>query len=272
VHYFDPEGVPMKWGDLVVAQTARGLELGEVKLGPQEVEAERLALPLRRIVRKATEEDRQRGEQLKGKEEGDLSLAREKIAQQGLPMKLVGAERTFDGGRIVFHFTAEGRVDFRGLVKDLARAFRTRIELHQVGVRDEAKLRGGIGPCGRELCCASFLRGFDPVSIRMAKDQELSLNPLKISGVCGRLVCCLGYEHRCYREARAGLPRVGARVQTGMGWGRLEEVNVPRQRARIALEEGGVEEMSLEELRGLGVVEEREGGEPGEEEKPGPES
>ena len=171
-----------------------------------------------------------------------------------------------DGGRITFHFTAEGRVDFRALVKDLAKTFHTRIELHQVGVRDEAKLRGGLGPCGRELCCVSFLRTFDPVSIRMAKDQDLSLNPLKISGLCGRLMCCLAYEHACYRQTRAGLPRIGAKLETGAGCGRLEEVNILRGCGRIALEEGGLKQVTLEELRELRVLPERKEEDSAEEE------
>jgi hypothetical protein len=165
-------------------------------------------------------------------------------------MKLVAVEYTFDGGRIVFHFSAEGRVDFRTLVRDLARHFHTRIELHQIGVRDEAKLRSGRGPCGRPLCCASFLSEFDPVGIKMAKEQYLSLNPVKISGVCGRLMCCLNYEYEMYREAKKGLPKVGAEVDTPAGRAKVVEISVPRDTVRVLLAEGGVTEFAAGDLLG----------------------
>ena len=249
LHFFDPGTEELKPGEAVLAHTSRGLELGEVKLGPAEVAEGELSQPLKAVLRRATAEDLDRHLHNQAREEEALAICRAKIAEHGLPMKLISAERTFDGSRITVHFSAEGRVDFRQLVRDLARTLKCRIELRQVGVRDETKLRGGIGPCGQELCCARFLSSFQPVGIRMAKEQDLSLNPAKISGLCGRLMCCLGYEYENYRELRRGLPRLGATVQTAQGRGKLVELNLLRGTALISLEEGGDLRLSTAELK-----------------------
>jgi cell fate regulator YaaT (PSP1 superfamily) len=203
VYYFDPVGHELTQEDAVIVETARGVEYGQIVVGPKNVPEEELVLPLKKVLRKATKDDQRQVEENRKKEEKALDICQQKILTHGLPMKLVGVEYTFDSGKIIFYFTAEGRIDFRELVKDLAAVFRTRIELRQIGVRDEAKMLGGLGPCGRPLCCATFLGDFEPVSIRMAKDQNLSLNPTKISGICGRLMCCLKYESQSYRGTAA---------------------------------------------------------------------
>ncbi|MGB3993471.1 MAG: stage 0 sporulation family protein [Limnochordia bacterium] len=200
IYYFNPGDLQMAAGDGCIVETARGVEFGRVVIGPREVPEEEVVQPLKQVIRSATSEDYQRVEENKRRAQEAFQIALRKIAEHGLPMKLLEAEYTLDESKLIFSFTADGRVDFRELVKDLASIFRTRIELRQVGVRDEAKLIGGLGPCGRDLCCATFLGEFEPVSIRMAKDQNLSLNPSKISGLCGRLMCCLKYECEAYRE------------------------------------------------------------------------
>ncbi|HHW15015.1 MAG TPA: stage 0 sporulation family protein, partial [Firmicutes bacterium] len=202
VYYFDPGELELELGDGAVVETARGIELGTVATRPREVPEEEVKTPLKKVLRKAGPEDFARRRENEAKAERAFTVGQQKIAAHGLPMKLVHVEYTLDGSKIVFYFTAENRVDFRELVKDLASTFRTRIELRQIGVRDEAKLLGGLGPCGRELCCQAFLGDFVPVSIRMAKEQNLSLNPTKISGICGRLMCCLNFESQAYREAK----------------------------------------------------------------------
>ncbi|MBC7334807.1 MAG: stage 0 sporulation family protein [Clostridia bacterium] len=206
IYYFDPGQLPLAVGDKVIVETVRGVEYGEVVVGPREVPAEQVVNPLRQVIRRATPEDAETAKANAAREKEAFAICQRKIEEHGLPMKLVGAEYTFDRNKLLFYFTAEGRVDFRQLVRDLAAIFRTRIELRQIGVRDEAKLLGGLGCCGRELCCASFLGEFDPVSIRMAKDQNLSLNPGKISGICGRLMCCLRFENDSYEEGREETP------------------------------------------------------------------
>lgn len=198
VYYFLPGGIDLNLGDSVIVETARGMEFGKVVLPLREIPPEEIVSPLKEVLRKATTEDEEQFKTNEKKEKEAFQICLTKIAAHKLPMKLIEVEYTFDGNKIIFSFTAEGRVDFRELVKDLASVFRTRIELRQIGVRDEAKMLGGLGSCGRELCCASFLGDFEPVSIRMAKDQNLSLNPTKISGICGRLMCCLKYENGCY--------------------------------------------------------------------------
>jgi cell fate regulator YaaT (PSP1 superfamily) len=194
IYYFDPDQLELLLGDKVIVETARGIEYGEVVVSPKMISENDVVPPLKKVIRKATLEDSQQVEDNANKEKEAFQICLRKITEHQLPMKLVDVEYTFDGNKVIFSFTAEGRVDFRELVKDLAAVFRTRIELRQIGVRDEAKMLGGIGSCGRILCCASFLGDFEPVSIRMAKDQRLSLNPTKISGICGRLMCCLKYE------------------------------------------------------------------------------
>ncbi len=198
VYYFDPMGLPLSVGDSVLVETVRGVEMGSLVMGPKEIPEDKLVLPLKQVIRVATPEDMQVNETNKQKAKEALEIAKDKILEHRLDMHLVEAEYTFDGSRVVLYFTADGRVDFRELVKDLASTLRTRIELRQIGVRDQAKLIGGIGPCGRTLCCSSFLNDFLPVSIKMAKDQNLSLNPTKISGACGRLLCCLRFECEHY--------------------------------------------------------------------------
>jgi cell fate regulator YaaT (PSP1 superfamily) len=232
-------GVPgLKPGDRAVVRTARGMELAEIRSLPREEAESALRGEPNTIARRATDDDLRRAEDITLRERDALAAAVKKVAEHGLPMKLIGAEATLDGGKIVLHFSAEGRVDFRALVRDLARTLRARIELHQVGVRDEARLRGGLGPCGRILCCTSFLQDFEPVGIKMAKEQDLSLNPQKISGVCSRLMCCLNYEYAHYREAKRCLPKLGSTIMTPQGQGKITEINVLRNRVTVLLEEG----------------------------------
>lgn len=200
IYYFKSGGIRLQPGDSVIVETARGVEFGTVIVGPQEVSLEETITPLREVIRKATLEDCVKVEENRRRAKKAFVVCQAKIAKHGLPMKLIDVEFTFDVGKILFYFTSGGRVDFRELVKDLAAIFRTRIELRQIGVRDEAKMLGGLGPCGRELCCSTWLGDFEPVSIRMAKDQRLSLNPTKISGICGRLMCCLKFENSCYES------------------------------------------------------------------------
>ncbi|MCW2277001.1 PSP1 domain-containing protein [Heliophilum fasciatum] len=200
VYYFDPGDLTIALHDRVIVETARGIEFGEVVIAPRDVAEEDVVSTLKKVLRLATEEDAHKVEENQVKEKYAFEVCQKKITQHRLPMKLVDVEYTFDASKIIFYFTADGRVDFRELVKDLAAIFRTRIELRQIGVRDEAKMIGGLGSCGRVLCCASFLGDFEPVSIRMAKDQNLSLNPTKISGICGRLMCCLKFENDCYER------------------------------------------------------------------------
>jgi cell fate regulator YaaT (PSP1 superfamily) len=278
LYQFDVGQLDVAPGDRVVARTSSGLELGVVRSGPREAAPDEAGGDLRQVERKATEEDVRRSDAVAAREQEAMGVAARKIAEHKLPMKLIAAESTLDGSKIVFHFSAESRVDFRALVRDLAQTLRTRIELHQVGVRDEAKLRGGMGPCGRPLCCATFLGDFDPVGIKMAKEQDLSLNPQKISGTCGRLMCCLNFEYAHYREAKQCLPKVGARIETEKGPGKIQEINVLRNRVLVALDEGGVAELSTAavavhkagcpHLRGIqGVLEKLEGQAPQPEEE-----
>ncbi|MGI6558184.1 MAG: PSP1 domain-containing protein [Limnochordia bacterium] len=203
IYYFDPDEIELETGVNVIVETARGLEFGEVVVGPKVVPEEEVVQPLKKVIRRATEEDFEHLQENREKEERAFEIGLAKIAKHGLPMKLVDVEYTFDNAKIIFYFTADGRVDFRELVKDLAGVFKTRIELRQIGVRDEAKMIGGLGPCGRSLCCVTFLGDFEPVCIKMAKEQNLSLNPTKISGICGRLMCCLKFETELYREEKA---------------------------------------------------------------------
>ena len=219
VYYFDPQGKAVAPSEHVIVETARGIECGECVLGNMDIEDSEVIKPLKKVIRIATETDLQvaRGNEQQAREA--YEVCKKKIAEHGLEMNLVSVECTFDLNKILFYFTADGRVDFRGLVKDLASVFRTRIELRQIGVRDEAKMIGGLGICGRELCCASYLEDFQPVSINMAKDQNLSLNPAKISGTCGRLMCCLKYEHEGYHEMQKVTPKVDSLVETPEGRG-----------------------------------------------------
>lgn len=225
-YYFDPRDLDIKRDDKVIVETARGLECGDVALGPKEVDETELAHPLKDVVRIATREDLDKIAENRKKEKDAFKVANEKIEQHGLEMKLVDVEYSFDGSKILFYFTADGRVDFRNLVKDLAGVFRTRIELRQIGVRDESKMLGGVGICGRPFCCSTFLFDFQPVSIKMAKEQGMSLNPVKISGTCGRLMCCLKYEQDVYEELIKITPRHGSLVETPEGSGNVSNVEL----------------------------------------------
>lgn len=217
IYYFDPDNIDIIKGQNVVVETSRGIEFGEVVVGPKEIAEEDIVAPLKKVLRIATAEDELQNQQNLEKEKEAFATCLEKIGQHQLDMKLIDVEYTFDNNKVIFYFTADGRVDFRELVKDLAAIFKTRIELRQIGVRDEAKMIGGIGPCGKSLCCATWLGDFEPVSIKMAKEQNLSLNPTKISGICGRLMCCLKYEHEMYQRLREGLPEVGEKIITPDG-------------------------------------------------------
>lgn len=248
MYYFDPAGFGLKTGDRVLVETVRGLELGSIVLEARDVPEERVVPPLKKVVRMATPQDTATERANKEKAASAMETARQKIAEHALEMHLVDAEYTFDGSRVVLYFTADGRVDFRDLVKDLASALHTRVELRQIGVRDQAKVTGGIGPCGRELCCASFLNDFLPVSIKMAKDQNLSLNPTKISGTCGRLLCCLRFECEHYEDAKSSLPPVGSSVVTPEGEGKVTAQNPLKGTVSVEIEAGKVMEFPAEEV------------------------
>ena len=235
IYYFDPIGIEIEVGEGVIVETARGIEFGEVVIGARDMEQKDLQKPLKPIIRRADEEDYARVEANQQKEKEAFSICQEKIKKHKMEMKLINVEYTFDNSKIIFYFTAEGRVDFRELVKDLASVFKTRIELRQIGVRDETKMIGGLGPCGRPACCAEFLGDFQPVSIKMAKEQNLSLSPTKISGLCGRLMCCLGYEHEYYKELAAILPRNGTEVQTPDGTGTVIETQPLKKIVKVKL-------------------------------------
>ena len=244
VYYFDPDEMEFHSGEHVIVETARGLEYGTVVGGMREIHEEAVQAPLKKVIRQADEEDEQRAERNREKEKEAMVICREKIRKHNLEMKLIDAEYTFDNNKILFYFTADGRIDFRELVKDLAGVFRTRIELRQIGVRDETKILGGIGICGRALCCHTWLTDFVPVSIRMAKEQNLSLNPTKISGVCGRLMCCLKNEESTYEYLNSKLPAVGSAVTTPSGaTGEVHSVSVLRQKVKVVVENGDEKEI-----------------------------
>lgn len=236
VYYFSPAEKQIDKGQAVIVETARGLECGQVSMGNTQVNDENIVQPLKKVVRIATAEDLKRLEENKEKGKRAFGICEKKIFEHKLEMKLVDVEYTFDGSKILFYFTSDGRVDFRELVKDLAGQFRTRIELRQIGVRDEAKLLGGLGICGRPFCCGSFLGGFQPVSIKMAKEQGLSLNPVKISGTCGRLMCCLKYEQEAYSDLLRTTPKVGALVMTDEGKGIVVEQNLITGKLTVRLD------------------------------------
>ncbi len=239
VYYFDPVGLKVQKGDHVVVETARGIELCEVWLDNRTVEETELVQPLRKVLRAATEEDLAVVKRNEERAKDAFAVCEKKIAAHKLEMKLIDAEYAFDGSKLLFYFTADGRVDFRDLVKDLASVFRIRIELRQIGVRDETKMYGGLGICGRPLCCASFLDDFHPVSIKMAKEQGLSLNPTKISGNCSRLMCCLKYEQEAYEDLLRRSPRVDSVVQTPNGVGTIVEVNLLKQQCKVRFDKPG---------------------------------
>jgi len=236
VYYFDPDSLQVEKGTKVIVETTRGVECGEVAMANRQVEDESIVKPLKKVMRIATAEDLKKVEENAAREKQAIAICNEKIAKHKLSMKLVDVEFTFDNNKILFYFTADGRVDFRELVKDLASVFRTRIELRQIGVRDEAKMLGGLGICGRPFCCSTFLGEFQPVSIKMAKEQGLSLNPTKISGTCGRLMCCLKYEQEAYEDLLRTTPRQGSFVRTKDGQGTVVEVNLLTGMLKVAPE------------------------------------
>ncbi|WP_423892963.1 PSP1 domain-containing protein, partial [Filifactor alocis] len=236
IYYFNPNGVTTEFGDKVIVETVRGIEIGIVEVPSKELKEESFAMKLKPVVRKATQEDLDRYEENKKKEKEAEDIFIKKSAKHNLEMNLVDTEYTFDRSKLIFYFTADGRIDFRELVKELAAIFRTRIELRQIGVRDEAKTMGGIGCCGRPLCCSTWLGDFQSVSIKMAKDQNLSLNPTKISGICGRLFCCLNYEHQVYEGILREMPNVGSIVQTPDGKGKVLETKTILEEVKVQVE------------------------------------
>ena len=254
VYFFDPVGLEIKTGDNVIVETARGIEYGKVVIGNKEVEEDKVIQPLKPVIRVATLEDDEIERRNKEKEKEAFVICLEKIRKHGLEMKLIDAEYTFDNNKVLFYFTADGRIDFRELVKDLASVFKTRIELRQIGVRDETKIVGGIGICGRPLCCHTHLSEFAPVSIKMAKEQNLSLNPTKISGVCGRLMCCLKNEEEAYEELNSKLPNVGDYVTTSDQLkGEVQSVSVLKQMVKVVVtlenDEKEVRDYKADELK-----------------------
>lgn len=253
IYYFSPGKLKINRGDHVIVETARGVEYGYVVVGNRDVEDDRVVQPLKPVIRMATEQDDQQAAANKEKEKEAFKICKEKIKKHGLEMKLIDTEYTFDNNKVLFYFTADGRIDFRELVKDLASVFKTRIELRQIGVRDETKILGGIGICGRSLCCHTYLSEFAPVSIKMAKEQNLSLNQTKISGVCGRLMCCLKNEQETYEELNKKLPGIGDTVTLPDGiQGTVQNVNVLRQRVKVVVEvndEKEIQEFPVNELK-----------------------
>lgn len=238
IYYFDPENLKIEKGMSVIVDTAMGEEFGEVIIARKEVEDNEVTEPLKKVIRIATEKDKRMRADYKAKEPEALKICLEKVQKHGLPMKLIDAEYKYDGSKVIFYFTADGRIDFRELVKDLAAVFRTRIELRQIGVRDEVKRCGGNGICGRQLCCCSFLSNFETVSIKMAKEQNISLNPSKISGNCGRLMCCLKYEQEVYEEKLKSLPKIGAIVKTQEGTGEVVSLETLKEVVRVKYQDG----------------------------------
>lgn len=255
IYYFDPGELTIPVGEFVIVETVRGIEYGKVVISNKQVDENDIVLPLKKVIRVADAKDKLIVEENKKAAREAYDICLKKIEEHGLEMKLVDVEYTFDRNKVIFYFTADGRVDFRELVKDLAAIFRTRIELRQIGVRDEAKMLGGIGPCGRMLCCSTFLGDFEPVSIKMAKDQNLSLNPTKISGLCGRLMCCLKYENDEYETAKEQLPDLGEYVKTPHGLGKVIGLNILERVLQVELSEyGRVVEYTLDELMKDGTL------------------
>lgn len=247
IYYFDPADMNIQKDTYVVVETARGIEFGECVIGIKEISEKDIVAPLKSVLRIATEEDINKHFKNKDKEKDAFDICLKKIQEHELTMKLIDVEYTFDNNKVIFYFTADGRVDFRELVKDLATIFKTRIELRQIGVRDEAKMLGGLGPCGRPMCCSTFLGDFASVSIKMAKEQNLSLNPTKISGICGRLMCCLNYEQSTYEDIRKRMPKVGSIVKTSEGTGEVFSNNTVKESIKVKIRKG--EEEILKEFK-----------------------
>lgn len=252
IYYFAPLKLKIKKGDNVIIETSRGIEFGEVVIAPKEVDENEIIKPLKPVIRLATDEDKARYTENKEKEKSAMEICRKKIQKHKLDMNLIDAEYTFDGNKLLFYFTADGRIDFRDLVKDLAVVFKTRIELRQIGVRDESKIIGSVGICGRNICCNQFLGDFIPVSIKMAKEQGLSLNPTKISGICGRLMCCLKYEQNVYDELTKITPKPGSVIQTPDGKGVVEYSNILKGEIKARVESGSeqvLKEYNVDEIK-----------------------
>lgn len=255
IYYFDPNNLDIGENEFVIVETVRGVEYGKVVMNKKQVDDNDVVLPLKKVIRIADENDRTIVEENKKAAKEAYGVCLQKVTDHELDMKLVDVEYTFDRNKVIFYFTADGRIDFRELVKDLASIFRTRIELRQIGVRDEAKMLGGIGPCGRMLCCSTFLGDFEPVSIKMAKDQNLSLNPAKISGLCGRLMCCLKYENDEYEAAKEQLPDLDEKIKTPNGLGRVVGLNILERLIQVELmDKERIIEFTLDELINEGVV------------------
>lgn len=254
VYYFDPGDFEIELNSYVIVETARGVEFGQVVIGIREVPDEDIVAPLKKVIRVADEDDKKHAEENEKKEKDAFGICLQKIEAHNLDMKLIDVEYTFDNNKVLFYFTADGRVDFRELVKDLAAVFKTRIELRQIGVRDESKMLGGIGICGRMLCCKSFLGEFQPVSIKMAKEQGLSLNPTKISGTCGRLMCCLKYEQEAYEEVLSRAPKAGAVVSTPDGQGTIVEVNLLKEIIKVKLDKGNETDLKIYKTEEVKVI------------------
>jgi cell fate regulator YaaT (PSP1 superfamily) len=255
IYYFDPGELTIPDGEFVIVETVRGVEFGRVVINKKQVSENDVVLPLKKVIRIAEQKDRLIVDENKQAAREAYDVCVQKIQSHDLDMKLVDVEYTFDRNKVIFYFTADGRIDFRELVKDLAAIFRTRIELRQIGVRDEAKLLGGIGPCGRMLCCSTFLGDFEPVSIKMAKDQNLSLNPTKISGLCGRLMCCLKYENDEYETAKEQLPDIGSTIKTSDGSGRVVGLNILERIIQVELSDHEqILEYTLDEINNEGAV------------------
>ncbi len=254
IYYFDPDDQNIDEDTHVIVETARGIEMGKVVLPNREVDVEEIVAPLKKVIRIATEEDIEHHKENIGKEKEAMDICLQKIKEHKLEMKLIDVEYTFDNNKILFYFTADGRIDFRELVKDLAAIFKTRIELRQIGVRDETKMMGGIGICGRILCCKGFLCEFQPVSIKMAKEQGLSLNPAKISGCCGRLMCCLKYEHEAYEEILERMPKVGALASTPEGQGIVLDTNLLKETVKIKLENENEPDLKIFSINEIKVI------------------
>jgi len=255
IYYFDPSNLKISKDDNVIVETARGIEFGECVTALKVVSEDQIVAPLKGVIRKATQLDEEKYKENKEKEITAFETCLQKIEQHDLVMKLIDVEYTFDNNKIIFYFTADGRIDFRELVKDLASVFRTRIELRQIGVRDEAKMVGGIGPCGRAMCCSTFLGDFAPVSIKMAKEQNLSLNPTKISGICGRLMCCLNYEQETYEGIRKRLPKKGSMVETELGTGEVIANSIVKESVKVKLKiKGGDETIEKFNIKDIKLV------------------
>ena len=255
IYYFGPNDLDIKKGDYAVVETARGIEFGECVIGIKEIPEDDIVSPLKNVLRVADKNDIEKHKENKSKEQSALDICLKKIEEHNLQMKLIDVEYTFDNNKVIFYFTADGRVDFRELVKDLATIFKTRIELRQIGVRDEAKMLGGLGPCGRPMCCSTFLGDFASVSIKMAKEQNLSLNPTKISGICGRLMCCLNYEQSTYEDIRKRLPRVGSIVKTVEGEAEVVGNSIVKESVKAKYKNGDEEVIGEFKIEDIEMIE-----------------